>query len=101
MIGISYSRNAVPVRLTEERWSHIIEEHGELAALQHEVLQAVAEPDRVLAGGDGELLAVRTLLPGKWLIVVYREITKEDGFIITAFLTRRSRPLDRRLQKWP
>jgi hypothetical protein len=31
---------------------------------------------------------------------VYREL-QEDGFIVTAFLTRRIRSLDRRGQLWP
>ncbi|MCW3131855.1 MAG: hypothetical protein N2V73_03955, partial [Candidatus Methanospirare jalkutatii] len=26
---------------------------------------------------------------GKYIVVVYRELSKEDGFVITAFLTRR------------
>jgi hypothetical protein len=60
----------------------------------------VSHPDRVLLGGDGELLAVRELEAGKHLVVVYREQT-DDGFIITAFLTRRIRTLEKRRQVWP
>lgn len=94
------SKNNVPIRLTEERWAHIAEEHGELTARQAEVLATVQEPSRVLAGRADELLAAREIEPGKWLVVVYRE-TNGDGFIITAFLTRRIRSLDRRDQLWP
>jgi hypothetical protein len=94
------SKNNVPIRLTEERWAHIAEEHGELTAWQAEVLATVKEPSRIVAGGAGELLAVREIEPGKWLVVVYRE-TNGDGFIITAFFTRRTRSLDRREQLWP
>ena len=65
-----------------------------------EVLENVSQPERVLAGGEGELLAVRTLEVGKFLVVVYREL-EEDGFIITAFITRRVGSLDRRKQLWP
>jgi hypothetical protein len=86
--------------LTEERWNHIIDEHGELSGWCDELLRTVADPERVLAGNEGALLAVRTVEPGKWLVVVYREI-EEDGFVITAFLTRRFQSLDRRKQLWP
>jgi hypothetical protein len=91
----------VPIRLTSERWSHITEEHAELAGLRLEVLEVVTDPERILAGGAGELLAVRTQLDGKMLVAVYREVAPDDGFIITAFLTRRTAPLNRRGQLWP
>ena len=34
------------------------------------------------------------------MVVVYREL-KDDGFIITAFVTRRVRSLAKRKQLWP
>jgi len=94
------SKSGATIRLTDERWAHITEEHGELAGLRSGVLRAVAEPQRVVTGGAGELLALRELEPGKWLVVVYRE-EDADGFVITAFLTRRARSLERRMQVWP
>lgn len=65
-----------------------------------EVLETIAHPDRILEGREGELFAVRESERGKWLIVVYREID-HDGFVITAFLTRRIRSLERRKLIWP
>ena len=50
-------------------------------------------------GNGGELLAVREIEPGKHLVVAYRG-TEEDGFIITAFLTRRVKSLERRKLIW-
>ena len=94
------SRAGVPIRLPDERWVHITEEHCELAGMRLDVLDTVAGPTRVLAGAEGELLALREQEPAKWLVVVYREL-EEDGFVITAFLTRRVRSLDRRRQVWP
>jgi hypothetical protein len=90
----------IPIRLTGERWTHITEEHCELAGLRLEVLETVSQPERVLSGGEGELLAVRELFSGKYLVVVYRELA-EDGFIITAFLTSKIKTLQRRTQLWP
>jgi hypothetical protein len=90
----------VPIRLTDERWAHISEEHSELAGLRREVLETVANPSRIYGGQAGELLAVREAGAGKWLVAVYREIG-DDGFVITAFLTRRVASLERRKQLWP
>ena len=94
------SKGGSLIRLTEERWGHIIDEHGELSGLRAELLRTVSDPEKILAGNEGALLALRAVEPGKWLVVVYREI-EEDGFIITAFLTRKIRSLDRRKQLWP
>lgn len=90
----------VRIRLTDERWAHIGEEHAELGGRRDDVLEAVARPDVVLAGNEGALLAVREIEARKWLVVVYREEV-DDGFIITAFLTRRDRSLFRRRRLWP
>ena len=100
MTDVVTSKHGILIRLTDERWSHITEEHGELADLRDAVLKTVAEPERILAGGEEELLAVRQVEVGKWMIVVYREL-RDDGFIITAFLTRRIRSLNKRKQVWP
>jgi hypothetical protein len=94
------SKNGVMIRLTDERWSHITEEHAELAGFRRDVLETVSEPERILAGGAGELFALKKQTDGKTLVVVYRE-DQSDGFIITAFLTRREAPLNRRKQLWP
>jgi len=68
--------------------------------MQDAVLKTVTDPERILAGNAGELLAVRAVEENKWLIVVYREL-ENDGFVITAFMTRRAQMLDRRTQLWP
>ncbi len=95
------SRGGVPIRLTAERWGHIVEEHCELAGIREDVLEALADPERVLAGNAGEIFALRSVETGKALVVVYREATADDGFVITAFVTRRLESLERRKQIWP
>ncbi len=100
MLDVVRSRNGIPVRLTDERWSHIVEEHNELAGMRFDILETVAEAEKVVLGSSGERLAIREHELGKWLVVVYREFV-EDGFINTAFLTRRNAPLNRRRQLWP
>ena len=100
MVDLVLSKRGIPIRLTDERWSHITEEHCELAGLRSEVLETIGRPERILLGGDGEHLAIREIQEGKHLVAVYREGTA-DGFIITAFVTRRVRSLVKRRQVWP
>jgi hypothetical protein len=65
-----------------------------------DVLETLRRPTRVLCGGEGEQLAVHEVAEGKWLVVVYRG-GDADGFVITAFLTRRLRSVERRKVLWP
>ena len=100
MTSTATSKNGITIRLTDERWSHIVEEHAELIELRTEVMTTIEDPVRIVEGGAGELLAIRNLELGKFLVVVYRELVG-DGFVITAFVTRRLRSLERRKQLWP
>lgn len=74
------------VRLTDERWLHIEKRHPELRGWKERVLDTVRDPNFVVGGRYGELLAVRSSAStghARSLVVVYRESSK-DGFIITA-----------------
>lgn len=82
---IAYSKNSVPIRLTHERWYHIIENHDDLASYFFEVLETVENPEFIIKGNKGTLKATKNIGKDKWLVVVYREITKIDGFVITAY----------------
>lgn len=93
------SPHGISIRLTGERWSHITEEHSELAGMRFDILETAAQPENIYRAGSGELFAVREIEAGKFLVVVYRE-TELDGFIITAFLTRRVKSLERRELIW-
>ena len=95
-----FSPFGVLVRLTDERWQHIVDNHQELRDLRDHVLGVVEQPEKVVAGRAGELLAIQERGPGMWLVVVYRELDG-DGFIITAFLTSRAQALEKRQQLWP
>ena len=84
-MDIAYSINSVPVRLTHERWYHIIENHDDLASYFYDVLETVEKPDFLIRGNQGTLKAIRNIGKNKWLVVIYREVSKRDGFIITAY----------------
>jgi hypothetical protein len=66
------------------------------------VLETLVEPDMIRMGDFGELLAVKfyteTPMGEKFLIVAYREVSAEDGFVLTAYLARR--PSTRRETVW-
>jgi len=86
MREIARSVNGVPIRLTYERWYHIVENHDELVGSFHEVLETIERPQIVVQGNRGALKAARSLGKGSWLVVIYREVTSRDGFVITAYL---------------
>jgi hypothetical protein len=87
------------IRLTDERWVHIVEGHPEMAGYLNEVLLAVDNPDLVVEGGNNELLALLYKRPDKLLVVVYKE-ESSDGFIITAFFTSKIDQLLKRKIQW-
>ena len=97
-MDIAYSVNGVPIRLTEERWAHIVDNKPYMRPYREGVLIAVETPTWVLRGYAGALVAVLSLGGQRFLNVVYREISKEDGFIITAFISRK---VNRRNILWP
>lgn len=84
ILGISHSINGVPIRLTDERWEHIIYRRPEMVSVIETVLEAVENPEYILRGYKGTLIAVTHLGGSSYLNVVYRELSKMDGFIITA-----------------
>ena len=87
------SRNGVPVRLTDERWRHVVSRHPEMESQRERTLETLAEPDMIQQGDFGELLAIRlypdTPLTRKFMVVAYREMTPKEGFVLTAYLTTR------------
>lgn len=99
---IIHAVSGVPIRLTEERWNHVRTRHPEMADQQDRILETVAEPEMVQEGDAGELLAIRhykrTPLTEKYLVVPYRELSGDDGFILTAYLA--SRPASWRKIVW-
>ena len=91
------SKGGVPIRLTDERWFHIVENHDDVAGYYDQVLETVEDPDFILQGSGGVLIAARALGRRKYLMVIYRELGRRDGFIITAYFTSY---ILRRLIRW-
>lgn len=93
------SKNGILIRLTEERWKHIVLLHPNLFDKQKEIILTILEPDFILKGKSRELLAVRRASKTRYLVVVYKE-TESDGFIITSFETTDSRWLFKKEILW-
>ena len=84
------SVSGVPIRLTAERWRHISEGHPDLAGKQAEILATIRSPDLVQEGDFDTLLAARKQ-DDLYLVVVYRELSASDGFVVAVYRARRLR----------
>ena len=86
ILGISHSVNGVPIRLTDERWEHILDSHPEITSFRETILDAVENPDYILASRRGALAAVVVLGRKAFLHVFYVEKSRYDGFVLSAWL---------------
>jgi hypothetical protein len=96
------SKNNIQIRLTTERWRHIIKGHPEMENQKEHVLETIINPDFILSGDFGELIAVKfyekSPLTSKYLVTIYKEAVKSDGFVITAYYA--TKPSERRQKLW-
>lgn len=93
-----YSVNGVPIRLTQERWEHVVGNKPYMEAYYEKVLDAVERPTWILQGYAGALVAVLSLAKQEYLHVIYREVSRTDRFILTAFIARK---VNKRAIVWP
>ena len=63
ILAIVNSINGVPIRLTEERWEHVVDQRPHMASYIELVLAAVEQPTVVLRGQRAQTLPAR-YLPG-------------------------------------
>lgn len=96
------SKNGVKIRLTQERWRHIITSHLEINSQDFKsVISVIEDPDFILQGDLDELLAIKKKDGSKsWFVVPYKEVSGSDGFILTAYLTTGIRWLFQRKVIW-
>jgi hypothetical protein len=99
MEEIIVSKNGAFIRLPEERWVHIVENHDDMAGYMDDVLDAVENPDFIIKGYRDALIALKEIRENKFLAVVYKEIEQVDGFIITAYFSSKIK-LDREVILW-
>lgn len=97
-MDVVYSVNRVPIRMTTERWKHIVANHNDLSGHYESVVETVERPDLVISGYGGTLIALKGVGKGRYLGVIYKEVSAEDGFIISAYFTSK---IERRKKIWP
>ena len=94
IIAFVRSRSGARVRLTEKQWEHIVTARPELGGFRREILEVVARPDEIYEPPPRvkpQLHAVKSFERladvglSQNLVVVYRELTPQEGFIITVF----------------
>jgi len=85
----SLTKTGFTIRVTDERWVHIIESHDYMAGYLDHVIETVEDPDWLIKGWTDEVIAIKqypvSISGQKYLVVVYKDLP--DGFVITAFMT--------------
>ena len=53
ILDIVKSIDDVPIRLTDERWEHILDEHSNMSGFYEQILSAVSYPEFITRGQRG------------------------------------------------
>jgi hypothetical protein len=101
-MAIAISKNNVPIRLTEERWHHISTGHPEIADYYFEILETIEKPQTIYEGKQGGLIAVsfKNEQTNKFIVVIYKEVSSEDGFVITAYISNKEQKFENKKIRW-
>jgi len=60
-MDVGISQNGVLVRLTDERWAHIVENHDDLAGHYDDVLNVIEDPDYIIKGYRDAIVALKRI----------------------------------------
>jgi len=101
-MDVAISKNNVPIRLTVERWHHISMGHPEIADYYYEILNTIENPLIIYQADNDGLIALSANLENisKFIVVVYKETSLTDGFIITAFLSNKEQKFTKKTIIW-
>ncbi|MEO5673792.1 MAG: PBECR2 nuclease fold domain-containing protein [Chitinophagales bacterium] len=96
------SKNGVRIRLTDERWMHITTGHPDVADYLFEILATIENPDVIYEGNENGLIAAKSFpeLSDKFVVIVYLEVSADDGFVITAFVSNKSQEFEKKKVLW-
>ena len=81
-----FSKNGIPIRLPDERWAHITDEHCEMAGLRLEVLETVANPTAIFAGNFGEFIALKKVTGNKFTEATLLALILFSIFTIVSYI---------------
>jgi hypothetical protein len=101
-MDIAISKNGVPIRLTDERWQHITLGHPDIADYYYEILETIEEAEIIYEGNKNSCIAIKKFQErnDKFIVVVYKEIAINDGFIITAHFTNQEQEFRKKTILW-
>ena len=93
LLAVVHSINKVVIRLTDERWEHILAGHPEVEKYLFQILDVVESPRMVLHCREDDFFVAGSAITDECalshiLIALYKEINKRDGFIISAYFIR-------------
>ena len=76
--------------------------HPEIADYYFEILETIENPQIIFEGNFGGLMAVSLKIEstGKFIVVIYKEIEMNDGFVITAYLSNKEQKFDKKKILW-
>lgn len=83
------------IRLTDERWTHIIE-HPEMNGQRERLIETLSTPDTIIATAKDESIHTyhrfysTTPVTQKYLIVAVK-VLEDDAFVVTAFYSSRQK----------
>ena len=82
-----------PIRLTEERWAHILD-HPEMINQRERLIETLTQPDLVIATVKDDKVHVyhrlyeTTPVTHKFMVVAVK-MEMDDAFVLTAYFTSR------------
>jgi len=101
-MDIAISKNNIPIRLTAERWHHISIGHPEIADFYFEILETIENPEIIYEGSNDGLIAISSRYEqvGKIIVVIYKEVNINDGFVITAYVSNKEQKFVKKKILW-
>lgn len=77
------------IRLTEKQWLHVKQRHPEMVARAGDIEDAIANPTVRVQHSDETTKFYKPIKDEKKYIMVAVKILNGDGFVVTAYKTRR------------
>jgi len=76
--------------------------HPEIADYYYEILEVIENPETVYEGNDDAKIAIKELQGrlDKFVVVIYKEVSADDGFVITAYLSKKKQEFQRKKVLW-
>lgn len=77
---------------------HITTGHPEVADYLYEILATIENPDVIYEGNENGLIAAKSFpeLNAKFVVVIYKEVSASDGFVINAFLSSKKQEFEKK-----